>query len=122
MPFISTKTNVSISKEQEKVLKTEFGKAISLIGKSEAWLMLSFDDNCKMYFKGSDEPCAIAEVKLYGRASSSAYDALTASLTKILANTLSVSPGRIYVKYEEVQYWGLAGSNFSYFRKIIIIL
>ncbi|MBQ1659869.1 MAG: hypothetical protein II059_08520 [Clostridia bacterium] len=112
MPFISTKTNVSISKEQETVLKTEFGKAISLIGKSEAWLMLSFDDECKMYFKGSEAPCAIAEVKLYGRANSSAYDALTASLTKILADTLSVSPDRIYVKYEEVQYWGLAGSNF----------
>ena len=104
MPFISTKTNVSISKEQEKVLKTEFGKAISLIGKSEAWLMLSFDDNCKMYFKGSDEPCAIAEVKLYGRASSSAYDALTASLTKILANTLSVSPGIIIILSIKFRY------------------
>lgn len=112
MPFISTKTNVSISKEQETVLKTGFGKAVSLIGKSEAWLMLSFDDNCKMYFKGSDAPCAITEVKLYGRAGSSAYDALTANITKLISETLSVSPDRIYVKYEEVQYWGLSGSNF----------
>ena len=102
---------VPMSEKMTDILN-KYSLAMGLVGKSEAWLMLSFDDNCKMYFKGSDEPCAIAEVKLYGRASSSAYDALTASLTKILANTLSVSPGRIYVKYEEVQYWGLAGSNF----------
>lgn len=112
MPFINTKTNVSISKEQETALKTEFGKAISLIGKSEAWLMLSFEGGSSLWFKGSDAPAAIAEVKLYGRASSSAYNSLTARLTEIISRELGVPAGRIYVKYEEVEYWGLGGSNF----------
>lgn len=112
MPFISTKTNVNITKEQETVLKKEFGKAISLIGKSEAWLMLDFESGRRMYFKGDDSPCAIAEVKLYGSASPSAYNALTAKLTEILAAALSISPSRIYVKYEEVEYWGMGGYNF----------
>ena len=112
MPFISTKTNVSISKEQETALKTEFGKAISLIGKSEAWLMLSFAGGSSLWFKGSDSPAAIAEVKLYGSASASAYDALTGKLTEIISRILGVPAGRIYVKYEEVRYWGLSGSNF----------
>ena len=112
MPFINTKTNVSISKEQETAHKTEFGKAISLIGKSEAWLMLSFEGGSSLWFKGSDAPAAIAEVKLYGRASSSAYNALTGKLTEIISNILGVPAGRIYVKYEEVENWGLGGSNF----------
>lgn len=112
MPFINTKTNVSISGEQEVQLKTEFGKAIALIGKSEAWLMLNFESDCHLYFKGSDAPAAIAEVKLYGRAPASAYDALTAKLTELMAGVLSIAPDRIYVKYEEVTYWGMNGYNF----------
>ncbi len=112
MPFIQTKVNTTITPAQEQTLKTGFGQAIRLIGKSEAWLMLSFEDKCRMYFKGSDEPCAMVEVKLYGRAGANAYDALTARLTELLADTLSISPGRIYVKYDEVEYWGMAGSNF----------
>ena len=112
MPFINTKVNVSLSKEQEQTLKTQFGQAISLIGKSEPWLMLNFDDNCKLWFKGSDSPAAIAEVSLYGKASPSAYDALTARLTDILAAVLNIAPNRIYVKYSEIEYWGLGGSNF----------
>ena len=112
MPFINTKVNVSISKEQEQTLKTQFGKAITLIGKSEAWLMLNFEDNAKLWFKGSDAPAALMEVSLYGRASASAYDNLTAKLTEILSSVLSITPTRIYVKYSEIEYWGMAGSNF----------
>lgn len=112
MPFIHTKTNVSISKEQEETLKAQFGKAIALIGKSEAWLMLDFEDSCKLWFKGDSSPAAIMEVSLYGKASPSAYDALTAKLTEILSSVLSVSPNRIYVKYSEIEYWGMGGSNF----------
>ncbi len=112
MPFINTKVNTAITKEQELTLKTEFGKAISLIRKSEAWLMLNFEDNCRLYFRGEDSPAAIAEVKLYGRASASDYDALTAKLTEILSDTLGILPDRIYVKYDEIQTWGMNGSNF----------
>ncbi len=112
MPFINTKTNVSISREQELKLKTAFGQAISLIGKSEAWLMLDFEGDRHLYFKGDPAPAAMVEVKLYGRASAAAYDALTAKLTEILASVLSLPPARIYVKYEEVDTWGMAGSNF----------
>ena len=113
MPFIQTKTNVSISKEQEMSLKTAFGKAIELIpGKSERWLMLGFSDNERMWFVGDDAPLAYISVKLFGSASDSAYDALTANLTEIVSSELGVSASRIYVKYEEIDHWGWNGSNF----------
>lgn len=113
MPYISTKTNVTVSKDQEIALKTAFGKAIELIpGKSERWLMLGFSDNERMWFVGDDAPAAMLEVEIFGSASAAAYDALTAELTKTVASVLSVPASRIYVKYEEIDTWGWNGSNF----------
>lgn len=113
MPFIELKTSATISKEKEIELKTAFGNAITLIpGKSEQWLMLNFCDNQKMWFKGINEPTAMLEVKIYGSASSENYSNLTAKLTEIVSEVLSIPIGRIYVKYDEVEYWGYAGNNF----------
>ncbi len=114
MPFISTKTNIEITKEREDSIKLKLGKAIELVpGKSEAWLMLAFEDKVSMYFKGQgDKPMAFVEVKLFGGASAVVYDKLTAAITKILNEELGVDPAQIYVKYEEVKNWGWNGGNF----------
>lgn len=114
MPYISTKTNVTISKDKEKSIKTKLGKAIELIpGKSENWLMVAFEDQCSLYFKGNaDQPIAFVEVKLFGSANSLSYDKLTAEITTILKEELEIAPNQIYVKYEEVQNWGWNGNNF----------
>ena len=40
MPCIETKVNVKIPKEKEESIKSKFGKAIEIIGKSESWLMV----------------------------------------------------------------------------------
>lgn len=114
MPCIQTKVNVKIPKDKETAIKTKFGKAIELLpGKSESWLMLSFEDECDLYFKGkNDEGMAFVEVKLFGKANDAAYDKLTAAITKILNEELNISPANIYVKYEETEHWGWNGSNF----------
>ncbi len=114
MPYISTKTNVTITKDKEKAIKSKLGKAIELIpGKSENWLMLAFEDQCSLYFKGnSDQPIAFVEVKLFGSSNASAYDKLTTEITTILKEELEIAPNQIYVKYEEVQNWGWNGNNF----------
>lgn len=113
MPFINTKTTAEISEEQELSLKEKLGSAISLIGKSESWLMVNFEDNCRLYFKGDNsEDIAYVEVALFGKASDSQYDALTAEITKIISETIGVDSSRVYVKYEEVDHWGWNGFNF----------
>ena len=113
MPFINTKTSVEITSEQEILLKEKMGEAIRFIGKSESWLMLNFDDNCRMYFKGENkEHMAMVEIALFGKASDSQYDALTEALTKEIASILDISPSNIYIKYEEVEHWGYNGFNF----------
>lgn len=114
MPYINTKVSVSISKEKEESIKKKLGEAITLIpGKSEQWLMVSLEENCTLYFKGSAEkPIAYTEVKLYGRATKDAYRKLTARITAILQEELGISPDCVYITYTEVEHWGWNGNNF----------
>lgn len=114
MPMIQTKTSVEITKEQELTLKSELGKAIAILpGKTEQWLMTSFEDNCRMYFRGdSSKPLAFVEVKVYGKINPSAADKLTAKICEIFNSVLGIDPSSVYVKYEEVALWGWNGGNF----------
>ena len=113
MPFIATKTNVKITPEVEKNIRAELGRAIELIrGKSEYWLMLSFEGEKMMAFRGTDAPCAMVEVEIFGSASDGEYSALTKKITEILTKNLPISADRIYVKYEEISVWGNGGENF----------
>lgn len=112
MPFIATKVNRPISGETEKKLAQGLGRAIALLGKSESWLMLEFEENCRLYFRGeSDRPMAYAEVKLLGKAGKDAYEKLTAEITRLLADELSIAPECVYVAYQELEHWGWNGSN-----------
>jgi len=114
MPFINSKVNVKILPEQETELKTKLGKAIELIpGKSESWLMLSFEDECKLYFKGEND-CKIAyvEVKVFGAEDKAAFEKLTIAICEIFNGVLGIAPDKIYVKYEAVTNWGWNGMNF----------
>lgn len=111
MPFIEVKTNQKIN--DKPALKTALGEAITAIpGKSEAWLMVELEGNKDMYFKGSDEPCAMFEVAIFGSASDSAYDDLTCRICDISERLLGVSPDRTYVKYTEIDHWGYNNFNF----------
>ncbi len=113
MPNISSKVNVIISKEKEIILKEKLGKAISLLsGKSESWLMCSFEDNCRMYFQGKDDPAAFIQVQVFGKINPSQAENLTAEICSIFESELSISKSRIYVKYEEISLWGWNGCNF----------
>ena len=49
MPFIDSKITVPVPAEKKEVLKNEFGKAMSLIGKPESFLMVGFEDNYDLY-------------------------------------------------------------------------
>lgn len=67
MPFINVKISENLSDTQVDNIKSRLGEAISLIpGKSEAWLMVNIQDNCKLYFKGTnDKPTAFTAVSIF---------------------------------------------------------
>jgi len=112
MPYIKTTANIAISKDQRDAIKTQLGKDISLLGKSESWLMVDFQENAPLYFKGGQEPAALVGVDLYGGASGTAYGKMTEAITRLLSERLSITPDRIFVKYQEHKIWGWNGSNF----------
>ncbi|MDE6592334.1 MAG: hypothetical protein K2K57_04635 [Oscillospiraceae bacterium] len=113
MPFINVKTNENVSADKAEVIKSELGRVISIIpGKSESWLMVNIEGDCALYFKGTSESAAIAQVQLYGGASSECLSELTGEITGILGNALGIPAGRVYVSYMLTENWGWNGSNF----------
>ena len=113
MPYINVKTNAEISKKTEVSLKSSIARAMeeSFPGKTENWLMVNIEGFCTMYLGGSDLPCAMFEVSIFGEQSDSAYAKLTEKLCAIAENELKVSPDRVYVKYGEYTKWGWNNMN-----------
>ncbi len=113
MPFINTKYSAEISAEQEEKIKAALGSAVSVLGKSESWLMVGFEPCCSLYFKGEkSEKIAFVEVSLFGSASAAACDKMTGEICGILGDVLGVPSDKIYVKYSPVENWGWNGGNF----------
>ncbi len=114
MPYINMKTSAKLDTGAIKELKNAFGTAITAIpGKSEKWLMLSFDGGCQMAFGGDmDTDCAMLEVEIFGTATDADFDSLTEKLCTAVTRITGIPSDRIYVKYAEVQHWGHNGYNF----------
>lgn len=114
MPFIETKVNVKISEDQEKRLKAGLADAIACFpGKSETWLMLQFEDQCRMYFKGEKEkPMAFLAVDIMGKIDPPSSAKMTAKICDLMQEVLSIDPSCVYVKYTGIENWGWNGGNF----------
>ena len=112
MPYINLTTTEKINDQTAKALKEQLGEAISLLpGKTEQWLMINLDGEKTLSFAGVFEPCAIADIAIFGSSTSDAYNKLTAKVTEILEENLNLPADKIYVSYSERNIWGWNGSN-----------
>ena len=113
MPFIDSKITVKVSEEQKEVLKAKIGKAVSIIGKPESFLMVGFEDEYSLYFAGNKlEKGAYVSVDVFGSVSSSAADKMTARICEIYEEELGIPGNNIYVEYRGTGDWGWNGRNF----------
>ncbi|MGL4773874.1 MAG: phenylpyruvate tautomerase MIF-related protein [Clostridium sp.] len=114
MPFIDSKVTVKLSKEKKDLLKSKLGQIITNIpGKSESYLMVGFQDEYSLYFRGKElEYGAFVEVKIFGKASKDALGKVTKEICSLYEKELNIPQDAIYVKYEEVSNWGFNGFNF----------
>ena len=113
MLFINVKYSGAITPDNENNIKSALGSAVSVIGKSENWLMVGFEPNCSLYFKGEKSPkIAFVDVSVYGSASKSAFEQFTGEVCRILGENLGVPADKIYVKYSPTENWGWNGGNF----------
>ena len=113
MPFIDSKITVSVSQEKREAMKSELGKAVSILGKPESFLMVGFEDNYDLYMGGKKlEKGAYVAVRLFGNASGSAYEKMTAKICELYEKELGIPQDAIYVTYHGVNDWGWNGRNF----------
>jgi hypothetical protein len=113
MPFIDSKITVPVTPDKEESIKAKLGKAIGLLGKSENYLMVGFEDGYDLYMGGKKlEKGAYVSVSLFGNASSSAYDKMTGEICNILSDELNIPSDAVYVTYHGVNDWGWNGRNF----------
>ncbi len=113
MPFIDSKITVPVSQDKRDVLKTELGKAVSLLSKPESFLMVGFEDNYDLYMGGSKlEKGAYVAVSLFGNVSKSAYEGMTARICELYEKELGIPKNAVYVTYQGISDWGWNGQNF----------
>ena len=113
MPFIDSKITVSVPQDKKDVLKSEFGKLMSVIGKPESFLMVGFEENYDLYMGGKKlEKGAYVSVSLFGAASRSAYESLTEKICSLYEKELGIPGNAVYVTYHGVNDWGWNGRNF----------
>lgn len=115
MPCIQIKTNVKVSEETAKVLKSHLGKDIAYLPeKTENWLMITLEDECRMWFRGeSDHPMAIIEVKVFGQQiDSAASEKMTQAVCELFQKQLGIEPKDLYIRYLASADWGWNNANF----------
>lgn len=113
MPFIDSKITVPVTQEKRDAIKSQLGTAISIMGKSESFLMVGFEDNYDLYMGGNKlEKGVFVSVSLFGNASSSAYDKMTAEICRIYEEQLGIPGDKVYITYTGVSDWGWNGRNF----------
>lgn len=113
MPFIDSKITMQVSQEKREVLKSELGKAVSILSKPESFLMVGFEDNYDLYMGGKKlEKGAYVAVSLFGNGSPAAYEKMTATICELYEKELGIPGNAVYVTYHGVNDWGWNGRNF----------
>ncbi|MCR5587108.1 MAG: hypothetical protein K6F77_06210 [Lachnospiraceae bacterium] len=113
MPFIDSKITVKVSEEKKEKIKARLGEEIGIIGKPESFLMVGFEDEYCLYMAGKKlEKGAYVAVRIFGNASSDAYDRMTGAICNILSEELDIPAGNVYVSYIGTRDWGWNGGNF----------
>ena len=113
MPFIDSKVTVKISEAQKEEIKSELGRLITTLNKSETYLMVGIEDAYDLWLGGKKlDRGAYVAVSLYGDAPKEAYDRLTGQICALLEEKLGIPGNAVYVTYHPVNDWGWNGRNF----------
>ena len=113
MPFIDCKFSQKLTDEKKEKIKTELGKAVSILSKPESYLMVGICDGYDLYFAGNKlVNGAYVSVSLFGSAKSSAYEKMTETLCSVLESELNINGKNVYITYHGVNDWGWNGGNF----------
>ena len=109
MPCVQIKTNTAVNAEKAEKIKSELGKIITFLPeKTEPWLMVTLQDDCRIWFHGeTGRPMAIVEVKVFGnKIDSEGSKKMTKAVCALFEQELGVDPKDIYIRYLASMDWG----------------
>ena len=115
MPCVQIKTNTAVNAEKAEKIKSELGKIITFLPeKTEPWLMVTLQDDCRIWFHGeTGRPMAIVEVKVFGnKIDSEGSKKMTKAVCALFEQGLGVDPKDIYIRYLASMDWGWNNENF----------
>lgn len=113
MPFIDSKVTVALTPDKEETIKQKFGQAIGVMGKTEGFLMVGFEDEYSLYLGGKKlDKGAFVSVRVFGQVEPSQSEEMTGRICQILDEELGIPSQNIYVTYQGIMDWGWSGRNF----------
>ncbi len=112
MPCLKIMTNQEISGPNEFMAKAS-ERVCAVLGKPEEVMMVTLEDECRMFFAGSRQPAVYMELKGIGL-DESFSEKLSAELCLLVSQALDVAQDRVYIVFEGVErkMWGVNGTTF----------
>ena len=114
MPFLKIQTNQRLAESTAKLLASRASTRVAeLLGKPEAYVMVSVEYNSAMQFSGTDEPLAYLELKSIGLPQS-ITSAASRALCTLVTEEAGVATNRIYIEFTDAprHMWGWDGDTF----------
>jgi phenylpyruvate tautomerase len=117
MPLLHLSTSAYPAEEHKRaqLLKSLSALVARLLGKPEAYVMISLAGRAEMSFAGSNAPACYAELKNVGTLSASQVENLSKVLCQELSRGLGVPGERIYIEFTNADgaMWGWNGGTFG---------
>ncbi|MCK9529891.1 MAG: phenylpyruvate tautomerase MIF-related protein [Gammaproteobacteria bacterium] len=114
MPLLKIQTNVDVPAADRQTLLANASRATAtVLGKPEAYVMVTLEANHPMLFAGTDAPLAYLELKSIGLPEDRTRD-FSAKLSDIVEAHLHIPKNRIYVEFASAaaHMWGWNGETF----------
>ena len=117
MPLVSLVTSVEVTEpdKRSQLLAQLSAKTAELLGKPEAYVMVSLETGATMLMGGEPGPTAFLDVRALGEMTGGTTAALAEALTTVVHDALDVDPGRIFLNFNGLarDMWGHNGRTFA---------
>jgi len=114
MPLLTVRTNIAIDNARQQELIRQASALVSeQLFKSEKYVMVNLQDKQPMLFAGSDQPCALLELKSIGLPEDRTAE-ISNALCALLAAETGITPDRVYIEFTNAErhMWGWNSGTF----------
>jgi phenylpyruvate tautomerase PptA (4-oxalocrotonate tautomerase family) len=115
MPLLRLETTVALSEEKQKALLASLSQMVAgTIGKPEQYVMVTCS-HAAMRMSGKNGDAVFVDVRSIGGLSGDVNRKLSEQVCRLLADSLGISPDRVYLNFTEVKAgnWGWNGNTFG---------